>query len=61
VDFRWVIGITVWTFLSGPIFSGPRHLPPARAQPSALNPAHRVSSGAAKALPAPPRDGPEKK
>jgi hypothetical protein len=59
VDFRWVLGITLWTFLSGPIFSGPKHLPPGRGQPSAITPAHRLSSGIATALPAP--HGPQKK
>jgi hypothetical protein len=55
------MGITLWTFLSGPVFSGPRDLPPARAQPSVLHPAQRASSEAVKALPGAPRGGAEKK
>jgi len=61
MDFRWVMGITLWTFLSGPIFSGPRELPPVHGRTAAMSPAQRVSSGAAEAVPTPPRSGTEKK
>jgi hypothetical protein len=39
MEFRWVAGIALWTFLSGPIFSGPivqsaPKQPPAKTAPA---------------------------
>ena len=59
MNFRWVMGITLWTFLSGPIFSGPRLVPPAPNR-SAAGAAHRAASAAAKSVPAAPRRADEK-
>ncbi len=31
MQFRWIAAITLWTFLSGPIFSSPMSSAPARS------------------------------
>jgi hypothetical protein len=54
MDFRWVMGITLWTFLSGPIFSGPRELPPVLGRTAAMNPTQGATSSPAPTLPTPP-------
>jgi hypothetical protein len=61
MDYRWVIGITLWTFLSGPIFSGPRGLPPVSGRTAAMSHVQRISTAAAKSVPAVPQHTPEKK
>ncbi len=53
MSFRWVVGITLWTLLSGPIFSGPRPIPPAHGRTAAMSPVHRAAPAAARALVAP--------
>jgi hypothetical protein len=43
MNIRWVIGITLWTFLSGPVFSGPKAPRPIRYSTTALVPVQKSS------------------
>lgn len=35
MQFRWVIGIVLWTILSGPVFAPPQSGPRVKSQPTA--------------------------
>lgn len=39
MQFRWVIGIALWTILSGPVFAPPQSGPRVKSQPAAVKPA----------------------
>jgi hypothetical protein len=60
MDFRWVMGITLWTLLSGPIFSGPRTLPPGKDRTAAMSPAQRTACPPAPSWQFAPREGKKK-
>jgi hypothetical protein len=55
MSFRWVMGITLWTLISGPIFSGPREMPATNGRTAAMSPTPKSSTRPVPQADVPPR------